>query len=167
MDGIKSTTKSQISPGDLAVDGIFTGIEAGIVMAVFLAAVSAQNHISPVELLSTFSFKSSPTWISGLLTHLAVSSIYGIFFSIGTYFIFRRSSTLKVSFFVPFSGLIYGSLLWIAAEYYLFDLTAVQLKEVPTNILLAAHLIFGLALGFLVQRRRRSTFSQSQIANLK
>lgn len=159
MDGIKSITKPQISPGDLAVDGIFTGIEAGIIMAVYLVAVSAQNHISPVELLSAFSFSSSPTWISGLLTHLAVSSIYGIFFNIGIYFTFCKSSSLKVSFFVPFSGLIYGSLLWIAAEFYLFDFTTFQLKAMPANILLVAHLIYGVVLGILVQRRRRSTFS--------
>jgi len=159
MDGIKSSTKPQVTPGDLAVDGIFIGIEAGIVMAAFLVAVSAQNHISPIELLSAFSLNSSPTWISGLLTHLAVSTIYGIFFNLGTYFIFRRSSNLKVSFFVPFIGLIYGSLLWIAAEFYLFDLTALQLKEMPANILLVAHLIYGVVLGILAQRRRRSTFA--------
>lgn len=159
MDGTKIKPTTQISAGDLAVDGIFTGIEAGIIMAAFLVAVSAQNQISPVELLSAFSINSYPTWISGILTHLAVSSIYGIFFNLGIYFFFRKSSNLKVSFFVPFSGLIYGSLLWIAAEYFLFGLTAFQLKDMPANILLVAHLIYGLVLGILVQRRRRSSIS--------
>jgi len=159
MNEIGTNNRSQAVASDLAVDGIFTGLEAGIIMAAFLVAVSAQNHISPAELLSAFSFNSTPTWISGLLTHLAVSSIYGIFFNMVTYFMFRKSSNLKVTFFVPFSGLIYGSLLWIAAEYFLFDLTAFQLKEMPANILLVAHLIYGVVLGILVQRRRRSTFS--------
>jgi len=142
--------------GDLAVDGIFTGVEAGIVMAVFVVVVLVGQGYSLADVLSVFTLYGSPSLTSGLLTHLAVSGVYGIFFGLGIYFLNRHRWLIKTLLAGLLIGLAYGFLLWLAAEFLLFDLTTTLLKEMPPSLMAAAHLVYGLALGLLVQRRQRS-----------
>ena len=83
MNEIGTDTRSHVMAGDLAVDGIFTGIEAGIIMAAFLVVVLVGQDFSPAEVLSVFTLYGSPSLTSGILAHLAVSRVYGIFFILG------------------------------------------------------------------------------------
>jgi hypothetical protein len=92
MDGTKLMKKTRVSTGDLAVDGIFTGLEAGIVMAVFLVVVAVGQRTSPSDVLAAFTLQGAPSLISGVLTHLAVSCVYGIIFSLVMHLLFRDSS---------------------------------------------------------------------------
>jgi hypothetical protein len=153
------TIQKQINRGDLAVDGIFTGIEAGIIMAVFLVVVSASQRISASEVLVAFSLQQPGTLIGGLLTHLALSCIYGILFSLCFYFIGRRNAFLRNTISGLAAGLAYGVILFLAAEFFLFNITATLLERLPLTLLLVAHLVYGLALGLLIQRRQRSSIS--------
>jgi len=64
--------------GDAAVSGLLAGIVAGVVMAAFLAGLGFATGESVADALSHFGTGEGTTPIAGLLTHLAVSGVYGI-----------------------------------------------------------------------------------------
>lgn len=156
MESSEAVKKPHISTGDLAVDGIITGIEAGLLMAAFLLGTAAWQGNSPVAVISAFSLRGSPALVTGILTHLAVSSVYGIFFTFGYFLLSRLGFGSTNPFIGPLCGLTYGTLLFVAAEYFFFDHAATDLKNAPLFLMLVAHLVYGFSLGILVARRSRT-----------
>ncbi|MCA9957294.1 MAG: hypothetical protein KC434_21345, partial [Anaerolineales bacterium] len=63
--------------GDTAVDGLIAGLVAGLTMGLFLTLGGLLNGRQPLETLSFFDPARAGSWLTGLLAHLAVSSIYG------------------------------------------------------------------------------------------
>ncbi len=60
------------------MSGLLAGIVAGVVMAAFLAGLGFATGESVADALSHFGMGEGTTPIAGLLTHLAVSGVYGI-----------------------------------------------------------------------------------------
>ncbi len=139
----KTTTFHDLSTGDRAVSGLLRGVTAGLVMAVFLILVelalgdtwlAALNRFNPFE-------QSGP--LQGLLLHCGISAVYGILFGLAQPLAPRRSP-------VWLAGLVYGLVLFVLAVWVILPRTGSGLAALPTPALLAAHVLYGIALGLRI-----------------
>lgn len=141
------------SIGDTAVDGLLAGAGAGIAMVLFLILAGFLLGNSPTLVLGRFDIQVGGRPLVGLLTHIAISAIYGLIFAI---------LFLWLSRFWPFllrwgwlSGLVYGVLLYGIARGAFYAGTNSGLVQFAPLALLAAHLLYGLVLGLIIGRKWR------------
>ncbi len=132
--------------GDTAVSGLLAGIVAGVVMAAFLAAAGFAGGESVAQVLAHFGTAEGASPVAGLLTHLAVSGIYGIVWG-------YLSRIVRRLLPAPawLMGLAYGLLLFLVAQG-VFLAGPTLLIGVSTLQFLIAHGIYGLALGLQARR---------------
>lgn len=137
--------------GDRAVDGLLAGIGAGVVMAIFLLAVGFFSSESPATVLSRFDPVNASSMVTGLLTHLAVSAIYGVIFGLLVWLIEQfRSSLLRFGWLV---GLLYGMVLYAIAQGAFWAGVDSGLMQFTAVVLFLAHVVYGLVLGLLLRRK--------------
>src|SRR5439155_8205458 len=67
--------------GDAAVDGLISGVAAGLLMAIFLLAAGWIGGRGLADVLRQFDPGPVPAPLTGAITHLAVSGVYGILFA--------------------------------------------------------------------------------------
>jgi hypothetical protein len=140
--------------GDAAVDGLISGVVAGLLMAVFLLVAGGLGGKGFADVLRQFDPGAVPAPLTGAVTHLAVSGVYGILFAS----LWRPLGRAWGRLPAWLVGLVYGLLLWLLAA----TITAARagpgtgwLQGIPPAQLAAAHLVYGLTLGWLVQRLQR------------
>lgn len=133
------------STSDAAVSGLFGGLLAGVIMAVSLAAAGMLDGQGPMAYLAAFAVSGGNAPFLGLLSHLAVSAVYGLLY--GAVYHWARLGRLH---FFPrwLAGLLYGILLWLAAVLLIVPGAATALGAIPAGHFLAAHLLYGLVLGW-------------------
>jgi len=131
--------------GDTAVSGLLAGIVAGVVMAAFLAAAGFVGGESVAQVLARFGTGEGVSPLAGLVTHLAVSGIYGIAWGY-----FYRIARQFVSAPAWLLGLAYGLLLFLVAQG-VFLVGPTPLMGIPPMQFLIGHGIYGLALGLQVR----------------
>ncbi len=137
--------------GDRAVDGLLAGISAGVVMALFLITVGLFSSESPAKVLSRFDPVNASNMVTGLLTHLAVSAIYGVIFGLLVWAIVQiRSSLLRFGWLV---GLFYGLALYAVARGAFWAGVDSGLMQFTAVVLFLAHAVYGLVLGLSVRRK--------------
>lgn len=137
--------------GDAAIDGLLAGIGAGLAMALLLLVAGALNGDSPVSVLGRFDPMGSYNLVTGLLTHLAVSSIYGAIF--GLLFLALVRLRASLTRFGWLAGLIYGLVLFTIARGAISAGADTGLADYSASVLLLAHAIYGLVTGFLIGRK--------------
>ncbi len=140
--------------GDAAVDGLISGVAAGLLMAVFLLVAGAFGGKGLADVLRQFDPGAGPAPLTGAVTHLAISGVYGILFAS----LWRPLARVWVRLPVWLFGLIYGLLLWLLAAAVTAaraGLGAGWLQGISAAQLAVAHLIYGLALGWSVRRLQR------------
>jgi uncharacterized membrane protein YagU involved in acid resistance len=142
------------STGDAAVDGLFSGLGAGILMAGFLVFTGLLAQNWPGDVLSRFSAGVPVSPITGLFSHLAVSGIYGIFFGV-FYRLVLHSSGLSGWL----CGALYGVLLFLLAHFVVLPGTGSSLQDLPISFFALSHLVYGLALGEFMDHQRRAIFA--------
>ena len=138
--------------GDSAVDGLIAGILAGIGMALYLVLSGLVSGITPASTLGLFDPLINGGWLTGLLTHLAVSGIYGLVFAIFFTGILRLWPTLLR--FGWLIGLAYALVLWVLSVGLILPAADAQVLQIPTVHWLIGHVVYGLVLGFTVSRKR-------------
>lgn len=143
----QAKAKNTESWGDAAVSGLLSGILAGVVMAAFLAAVGFAGGDSVAGVLSHFGGGEGASPLSALLTHLAVSGVYGIVWGYTLRIV--RSLLPAPAWLV---GLAYGLLLFLVAQG-IFLVGPTLLTGIPPLQFLIAHAIYGLTLGLSTGRR--------------
>jgi len=143
--------------GDAAVNGLFAGIAAGLVMGVYLFVAGILMGISPAGVLASFvpqeSFPAgaAPSPLTGILVHLAVSGVYGAIFGVGVYALWRgRLSLLPLEIL----GLGYGMGLLLVAEALILPGAGSNLLDFGLLHLAVAHAIYGLSLGLVTRRTK-------------
>ena len=148
MSQMKNLVAKRSTLGDAAVDGLFAGLGAGIVMAVYLVAAGLIGGDGPALVLSRFDPSVTASPPMGALIHLAVASVYGMLFGVA----YR---------FVPLAwlptwlmGLVYGMVLLAFAEAVVLPSAESLLRAVPFWSFGLAHLIYGVTLGVLVGQTR-------------
>ena len=140
--------------GDAAVDGLLSGVAAGLLMLIFLLLAGWTNGQSWDWVLRQFDPGAAPTPLTGVVTHVAVSGVYGILFASAWRPLARRLGR-RPTWMAWLAGLAYGLLLWLLA----LIITAARarlsggwLAGILPARLAAAHLLYGLALGWMVNR---------------
>ena len=147
-----SQTKSAISStslGDAAVDGLLGGLGAGIAMLLFLLIAEFLGGVGPAMVLARFDLGSTASPLTGVLTHLAVASVYGLGFGI----LWALTAVDKLP--AGLTGTIYGFALFVLAETVMLPGTNSALLAIPIWSLALAHLVYGATLGWLVHRTGR------------
>jgi len=133
---------------DVAVDGLFAGLVAGLVMAACLSVTALLRAEMPGMLFSRFYPAEAASPWTGFLMHLAVSGVYGILFGCVYYL---ACSLPRLVFFPRRTlalGIGYGVGLFILAWYVLLPASASPLRQLPFWDFGLAHLVYGLILGW-------------------
>jgi hypothetical protein len=141
----QTTTKT----GETAVDGLLAGIGAGLAMALYLVLTGLFGGAGIPETLSRFAPFGDSSALAGLLSHLAVSAIYGTLCGV-MFTTFRRRLPAWIA------GVFYGLLLYLVARLVLLPGTDSPLSALSAFNFAAAHLVFGLVLGLLVGGKEKS-----------
>ena len=120
---------------------------AGVVMAAFLAGLGFAGGDSVADVLSHFGAGDEASPLSGLMTHLAVSGVYGIVWA----YLFRlvRRINAAPAWLV---GLAYGLLLFLVAQG-IFLVGPTLLTGIPPLPFAIAHGVYGLTLGLQTHNR--------------
>jgi uncharacterized membrane protein YagU involved in acid resistance len=138
--------------GDAAVEGLLNGIFAGAVMAALVLAIQVLGGVAPLTALGYFDAGGNASPLVGLFTHVAVSGIYGVIFSllmlmVGRMFGARMNFEMGLAF-----GIVYGALIFAMAEWIILPRTNSPLREMPVWAFGTAHLVYGIVLAWLSAR---------------
>jgi hypothetical protein len=155
MTHTEQIARPNLSAGDAAVDGLVYGALAGIPMAIYAAVAWLLFDPGAGEIFGDFMADRDLSIINTLLLHLAVSSIYGLIFSLGFNGLARLMKTGLSPWVSLNLGMVYGAILLALANLVVLPASAAPL-ELPLALSLPAHLIYGAALGLLVHRNRFS-----------
>lgn len=154
MDTTKRMIKT-MSVGDAAVEGLLSGIGAGIVMGAFLLAVELPAGVSPLTVLGYFDAGTAASPMVGLFTHIAVSGIYGVIFGIGAMIAARLfGARIQTGLWLAL-GLVYGLLIFGIAEGVILPSTHSPLQQVPLWAMGIAHGVYGIILAWLTTRNNK------------
>lgn len=145
---MKQLVARNTTVGDAAVDGLLGGVAAGIVMAMYLVAVSLIGG-EGLAVLSRFDPNGASPMI-GTLLHLAVSGVYGAVFGIG----WKYARRLNVPAWLI--GLVFGGALFALAELVLSPTSPSPLAKISFVHFGIGHVIYGLTLGWSVSRNSKS-----------
>lgn len=144
-EGRSIARNTPISAGDAAVDGLFGGLVAGLLMAAFLILAGLAIGAGPGMTMSRFdAAEGTSPWVGSIL-HLAIAGVYGLTFALLYRMVVKR---------VPgwLAGLIYGAILFAIARGVL-PASGSPLQAIPFWQFGVAHLLYGLVLGILVSKQ--------------
>ncbi|MCB0034158.1 MAG: hypothetical protein KDE51_09070 [Anaerolineales bacterium] len=145
------TNTNPTTIGDTAVDGLLAGIGGGLLMMLFLIIATSFLSETPLTLLAKFDPSNGNSWLQGLLSHLAVSTIYGLLYAVGLVMLsFVWPAVKRLGWAI---GLLFGLCLGLIGRGWLLPLTDSALLEIPAVLFMTAHLLYGLVLGILIMRR--------------
>jgi hypothetical protein len=148
MKKTSSFTHQSLQAGDAAVNGLFGGLVAGLVMSIVLVTAGLANGMTAAGTLELFAPVASAAPLAGLLTHLAVSAIYGLVFGILWHAVLRLRQWTPNRWQTVLAGAGYGLLLWLAAQAILLPSTGAGMAALPEAQLLLAHLVYGVVLSW-------------------
>jgi hypothetical protein len=139
-----STLVKTRDAGDAAIDGLFGGLLAGLFMAFVLVLAGLLAGEAPLTVLERFSTGQSSNPLAGSLLHLAVSSIYGLIFSLLVNSLPRRWLQVLPGWL---AGVLFAMLLFLLAQSTLLPALRSPLSELPWWVMASGHLVYGLVLG--------------------
>jgi hypothetical protein len=152
MAELSKGVPKEIKFSEVAVDGLFAGLLAGLVMAAFLAVAVLAHSETLGSLFSRFNPAKMGSPLTGLLLHLAVSSVYGILFGLVWYLTLSLRRLASLPWQAVALGVVYGAGLFFFAWYVLLPASASPLRQLPSWQFGAAHLVYGSILGWLTVR---------------
>ena len=155
MAELSKDVRKEIKFSELAVEGLFAGLLAGLAMAAWLAVTALIRVESLSDLFSGFYPAQAVTPLTGLLLHLAVSSVYGILFGLVWYLASNLRHFAPSAWQAAASGVGYGVVLFLLAWNILLPASASPLRQIPLWQFGFAHLVYGLILGWLFWRAKR------------
>jgi hypothetical protein len=147
VDGQLSKEKSQ---GDYAVDGLLSGAVAGVAGAFYLIAAGVLVGDSPAVVLGRFDPQMQGGAITGGVSHLAVSAVYGAAFAV-LFGLLSRLRPRLASIRWPFT-LLFGLVLLALAEALFAAGIDSALAEVPFIHFGLFHLIYGATLDLALKQ---------------
>jgi hypothetical protein len=141
--------KASRSAGDVAVDGLLRGVVAGLAMIAVLVIFGLLSQLGPQAVLSVFDPTGGENALAGLLAHLATAAIYGLLFALLTAPFAARLGNRMI-----LVGVAYGLALWLVSRGLMASELGAPLRELPAAGWLAAHIVYGGLLGWLLAARR-------------
>ena len=82
MNKIENLNSQRITIGETAVDGLISGIWAGIAMAFFIIIAGWMAGDSLLVSVRRFSINPTTTPLITVITHVAISAVYGLLFAL-------------------------------------------------------------------------------------
>jgi hypothetical protein len=146
----RQAAASRIDIGDAAVDGLLNGLVGGLAMALTLVIGGLLTGDAPGAVMARFDPYTGSA-VQGTLLHLAVSSVYGLIFTIGWRMLSRW---LRAERFGWLAGLVYGVALLALARLALLPGADSTLRQVPLVHFAAAHMVYGLTVGLLAKQKQ-------------
>ena len=151
MDKTGQISRNKSGVSNLAVDGLIYGLISGAAMVLSLAALALLSGETPGAYLEHFSAAGLTSPLQGLLSHLAVSAIYGVIFgALGWPVLVRFSSSKMIGWL---GGVVYAILLLILAQTAILPGTGSPLAQLPIWQWALGHGVYGLVLGSLFARK--------------
>lgn len=131
---------------DVAVEGLLTGFLAGGVMALVLLAAGLLSGQTATTVLSNLAGTGHDSALTGAVTHLAVTGVYGALFGVICCWIpgcaERRFPTWSI-------GLLYGLGLWLIGLGLSRSGVDTTVPMVAPPLLALGYLVYGISLGWL------------------
>jgi hypothetical protein len=157
MAGIGHVAHKQArSLGDAAVDGLFGGLAAGVLMGIYLFVLVLVQGKAGAEVLGVLVIDREITPATTVLIHLAISGIYGLVFGMGVY-LYRPAREFGVRYWkVAGLGLLYGLALALVARTILLPGSGSYMESLEWLPLAGAHGLYGLSLGVFTGLGRRT-----------
>ncbi len=141
--------------GDVAVDGLLSGVVAGVAAALYLVIIGLFSGETFHSTLGRFDPQQTGNAILGIFVHLGMSAVYGGLFAVLYRPIRRRMPTSSVLNLII--GLIYGIILMLVAELVFNSGIESALDDISEIQFALFHIIFGLVLVVVVEKFNRST----------
>jgi len=135
------------------VDGLIAGLEAGLLMVVFLILlewISSGN--GPGLTLARFDPGDNPVPLTGLLVHLAVSGVYGLLFGFIGWLFNSRKSMILGGWIPLISGGLYGTAIFLLPWLTFSPNIGQNFLGFSPLIFWLAHVLYGSSLAFLLAR---------------
>ena len=148
MTQIRKIMAKELTIGAAAVNGLLSGLGAGLAMAVLLVAAGWLTGQDPATVLSRFDPAAQPQALTGFLMHLGLAGVYGMLFGIGWHLLGRIGLKLPAMLV----GLAFGLALLALAELVILPGTGSLLGQTPLAPFALAHSLYGLTLGWLYAR---------------
>ena len=139
--------------GDVAVDGLLSGVVAGVAAALYLVIIGLFSGETVHSTLGRFDPQQAGNAILGIFVHLGMSAVYGGLFAVLYRPIRRRMPTSPVLNLVI--GLIYGIILMLVAELVFNSGIESALDELSKIQFALFHIIFGLVLVVMIEKFNR------------
>lgn len=149
MAHMKRAVPKALPLGDTTVDGLLSGIGAGVIMAVFLILCGLLAGTHPLVTLSAFADGNRASALTGGIVQLAVAGVYGALFGLLAAVGSRRWHLAAPRAWV--AGTVYGLALLVIARLVIMP-GAPALNRIPLIPMVVAHIIYGLALGYFFDR---------------
>lgn len=151
MDKVDIITDNKSRISNLAVDGVLIGLLGGFAMVVLLAVVTLLSGEAPSVFLARFTTAELTSPVRGLISHLAVSALYGALFGVLVWPLLTRFASPKVSGWI--GGLIYAGILYLLSQFAILPVTNSPLTQIPSWQWALGHAIYGLVLGVMFTRK--------------
>ena len=151
MDKTGQISRNKLGVSNLAVDGLIYGLISGVAMVFSLAVFALLSGETPAAYLEYFSAGGLTSPMQGLLSHLAVSAIYGVLFGALIWSVLVRFSSAKMAGLL--GGLGYALLLLILAQIAILPGSDSPLLQLPFWQWAMSHVVYGLTLGVLFARK--------------
>lgn len=139
--------------GDVAVDGLLSGVVAGVAAALYLVIIGLFSGETFHSILGRFDPQQTGNAILGIFVHLGMSAVYGGLFAVLYRPIRRRMPTSPVLNLVI--GLIYGIILMLVAELVFNSGIESALDDISKIQFALFHIIFGLVLVVMIEKFNR------------
>lgn len=149
VDIITDNNNSRLS--NLAVDGLIYGLIGGFAMYIILAATALLTGDSPATVLARFNTDGLTSPLRGMISHLAVSAIYGTLFGVLVWPLLSRFANWKAVGWI--GGLAYAGLLFALSQVAVLPLTNSPLGQIPVWQWGLGHAVYGLVLGVMFARK--------------
>lgn len=148
-----SLRKATIRTEDAVINGLFSGVAAGLVMILFLALSGLVTGHNFEILIGLFDPSGNNNPISGIAAHMAVSGVYGLLFGL----LWKILKLAPRRLMVWLGGMIFSLLIFAAAELLILPGSNSPLIQMPELLFGLAHLVYGFVLGFGFSRSLQKT----------
>jgi hypothetical protein len=150
MSKIRPIVQVYKRTSDAVIDGLFNGIQAGLLMGMYLALVLIASRQGVGPFLNVLSQATGSSPLTSVFFHLAVSGIYGTLFGGISKLLSIKWPDSTSTWPSQGMGVIFGALLYLFASTILLPETKELLQGLQPIHFLIAHLIYGWALGLLM-----------------
>jgi hypothetical protein len=133
--------------GDAAVDGLLAGLGAGFVMILYWGGAGLLSRNEWTTWLAHFDLGSAMRPVTGGLTVLAIAAVYGVIFGVAIWWI--PPAWRRKLYGWPMA-LCYALILLFLAESVFLPRMDSPVRAIPWLPLLLGHIVYGLALGWLI-----------------